>query len=308
MKKNSYIFLIFLFVNTIAICQNSRLWATYYGNVENDLGNTVATDVLGNVYMAGNTFSPSGIASGGFQNTYGGQGDNFLVKFDAAGNRLWATYYGGALDEEEAQVTTDVFGNVYLAGYTRSTSGIASAGAFQTTVGGGGNYDAFLVKFNAAGTRLWATYYGGNGNDKALSISVDTAGNIYMAGITDGANGIASGGFQNTLGGLTDAFLVKFDAAGNRQWATYYGGTLNDYGRFVTTDIVGNVYLAGDTPDNSGIATTGAFQTAYGGATYDAFLVKFDATGNRQWATHYGGAADDYAKSVAIDVFGNIYI
>ena len=75
---------------------------------------------------------------------------------------------------------------------------------------------------------------------------------------------------------MRDAFLVKFNSSGVRQWGTYYGGTGDDKGRSCATDASGNIYLAGQTRSNSGIATTGAHQTTSGGSD-DAFLVKFDA-------------------------------
>ena len=121
----------------------------------------------------------------------------------------------------------------------------------------------------AQNTRLWATYYGGSGNDNAYGVATDASGNVYMAGQTDGASGIASGGFQNTFGGAADAFLVKFDAAGNRLWATYYGGTGSDGGYAVTTDASGNVYLGGYTSSTSGIAS-GGFQNSFGTGDADA--------------------------------------
>ncbi|MFH1005123.1 MAG: SBBP repeat-containing protein, partial [Bacteroidota bacterium] len=283
----------------------NRLWATYYGGTAQDYGNSVTTDASGNVYMAGHTFSTSGIASGGFQNTFGeGYDDAFLVKFDANGNRLWATYYGGTAQDYGNSVTTDASGNVYMAGGTSSTSGIASGG-FQNTYGGVA--DAFLVKFNANGNRLWATYYGGTDGDGGNSVTTDASGSVYMAGYTGSTSGIASGGFQNTLGGEDDAFLVKFDINGNRLWATYYGGTGGDYGYSVTTDASGNVYMAGLTKSTSGIASCG-FQNTFGGSNDDAFLVMFGAAGNRLWATYYGGMDYDYGYSVTTDASGNVYM
>ncbi|MFH1004504.1 MAG: SBBP repeat-containing protein, partial [Bacteroidota bacterium] len=282
----------------------NRLWATYYGGTAQDYGNSVTTDASGNVYMAGHTFSTSGIASGGFQNTFGGNRDAFLVKFDANGNRLWATYYGGTAQDHDNSVTTDASGNVYMAGITQSTSGIASEG-FQNIFGG--YSDTFLVKFDANGNRLWATYYGGTNGDYGTSVTTDASGNVYMAGYTSSASGIASGGFQNTYGGGNDdAFLVKFDANGNRLWATYYGGTSEDYVNSVTTDASGNVYMAGTTTSTSGIAS-GGFQNTLGGG-FDAFLVKFNANGNRLWATYYGGTAQDNGYSVTTDASGNVYM
>ena len=192
-------------------------------------GSVVAIDASGNVYLAGFTDSPAGIASGGHDNTFaGGTGffpwDVFLVKFNSTGVRQWSTYYGGAGDEggsNEASVAVDATsGDVYLAGTTGSNTGIASGG-FDNTFGGGSIYgDAFLVRFNSAGTRLWATYYGGMGEEVATSVTTDVSGNVYLAGYTQSSSGIASGGFDNTFGGVWDAFLVKFNSSGVRQWAT----------------------------------------------------------------------------------------
>lgn len=299
------IFIILFFVNCFVLvyAQDQRLWATYYGGPNVDYNNSIVTDASGNVYMAGTTSSASGIASGGFQNSAAGTADAFLVKFDSLGNRLWATYYGGTGEDFGRSVATDTFGNVFLAGYTPSVTGIASGG-FQNTIGGG--YDAFLVKFDASGNRLWGTYYGGAAAENANCVVTDVSGSVYLAGSTSTAVNIASGGFQNTCGGNSDAFLVKFDGNGNRLWATYYGGALNDFGYSLATDSLKNIYLAGNTKSTSGIAS-GGFQNNYSGFN-DAFLVKFDAAGNRIWATYYGGSLDDKAYSLATGFNGDIYM
>lgn len=105
-------------------------------------------------------------------------------------NRLWATYYGGTNEDKGYNIATDIEGNVYLAGYTENTSGISSGG-FQN-IYGGGNYDAFLVKFDDDGNRLWATYYGGTGYEEARSVATDISGNVYLTGITDSQAAISS--------------------------------------------------------------------------------------------------------------------
>lgn len=300
---------------SISFAQDNRIWATYYGSTGSDGGFSTATDAAGNVYLAGITQSQSGIASGGFQNNFGGGVvDAYLVKFDSSGNRIWATYYGGPGDEMaffggKMGIATDASNNIYLAGFTNSTSGIASGG-FQNSIVG--TESAYLVKFDASGNRLWATYYDGNGVDKSYSVATDPLGNVYLGGIAGSASGIASGGFQNTFGGITDAFLVKFDGAGNRIWATYYGGTGTEEGFSVATDNASNVYLAGTTTSTSGIAS-GGYQNIYGGGANDVFLVKFDSSGVRLWATYFGGAGDEMALfsgdiCVTTDISGNAYL
>lgn len=293
----------------------NRIWATYYGNNNNDYANSIAIDDSGHIYLAGGTSSSIGIASGGFQNTYGGGSyDAFLVKFDSSGNRIWSSYYGGSGWEDAYGVSTDNDGNVYIAGFTNGANGIASGG-FQNTFGGG-TYDSFLAKFNSAGSRLWATYYGGPGDEgyDGNSLSADNAGNVYLTGWTSSITGIASGGFQNTSGGGIDAFIVKFNSSGSRVWATYYGGTGDEggisnilFGKNAATDISGNVYLSGTTESTSSIAS-GGFQNTYGGGTNDCYLVKFDSTGNRNWATYYGDSGDERGWGVATDASGHVYL
>ena len=281
------------------IIDPSRIWATYYGGNGFEYGNSCAIDTFGNVYLAGKTSTSNNIASSGFQNTYGGAIDLFLVKFNSSGVRQWATYYGDNGYEEGGSCTTDASGNVYLAGATKSASNIASGG-FQNTYSAGVNSfaDAFLVKFNSAGVRQWATYYGDTGTETGYACATDLNGNVYLAGTTTSTTNIAFGGFQNTtLGpGYDDIFLVKFNSAGVRQWATYYGGSENDQGPSCIVDANSNVYLSGTTNSQNNIAS-GGFQNTIGGPfTGDAFLVKFNSAGSRQWATYYGGSGFEYGN------------
>jgi gliding motility-associated-like protein len=281
-----------------------RQWATYYGGTTADRGNSCAVDSSGNVYLAGYTASINNIASGGHQNTFGGNNDAFLVKFNSAGVRQWATYYGGTVTDIGNSCAVDSSGNVYLTGQTTSTNNIASGG-HQNTISVSG-YNAFLVKFNNAGVRQWATYYGGNSGGVGNSCAVDNNGNVYLAGVTQSTNNIASGGHQNIISGSVDAFLVKFNSAGVRQWATYYGGSGVDFGRSCAVDGSGNVYLAGQTASTNNIAS-GGHQNTFGGG-WDAFLVKFNSAGVRQWATYYGGTVNDDGRSCGVDGSGNVYL
>ena len=227
--------------------------------------------------MAGWTKSNNNIASGGHQNTLEGNRDAFLVKFNASGVRQWATYYGGSNEDYGYSCALDGAGNVYLAGVTLSTNNIAFGG-HQGTLEGGNWGDTFLVKFNASGVRQWATYYGGTEDEwgaGGLSCAVDGSDNVYMSGETQSTTNIAFGGHQNTLGANRAGFLVKFNASGIRQWATYYGGDEIDIASSCAVDGLGNVYLTGLTNSTTNIAA-GGHQNIYGGGVQDAFLAKFD--------------------------------
>ena len=305
---------------TITMAQNVRAWGTYYtgtGQVwpnGEERGNSCITDAAGNVYMVGFTSSNSDIATAGAHQTvyaggpivFGTGGyDAFLVKFNSSGVRQWATYYGGSQDDMGISCAVDASGNVYMIGSTSSTSGIATAGAHETTIN-----DGFLVKFNSNGVRQWGTYFEGNGN----ACTTDASGNIYIVGLTNSTSGIATAGaHQTVMSGSGDAFLVKFNSSGVRQWGTYFGGpfnggSANETGISCATDASGNIYMVGKTPSTSGIATVGAHQTAGGTQFFDAFLVKFNSTGVIQWGTYYDGLGDTQPNSCATDASGNVYM
>ena len=292
-----------------------RQWGTYYGDTDIDWPISCATDATGNVYMAGWTLgnTTTAIATlGSHQSSSFGGNEAFLVKFNSAGVRQWGTYYGEMGEDVPSSCATDVFGNVYLAGFTDSytTVGAISTPGSQQLINGGG-YDGFLVKFNSAGVRQWGTYYGGIGEDNGNTCATDANGNVYLAGQTSSSLTAISttGSHQSTYGGgSNDAFLVKFNSAGVRQWGTYYGGNDVDNGNFCATDATGNVYLSGSTSSSvTAISTIGSHQSTYGG-NGDAFLVKFNSSGGRQWGTYYGGVGGDNGNSCATDATGNVYL
>jgi hypothetical protein len=226
--------------------------------------------------------------------------------------RTWGTYYGGTGSDVGYSTITDGSGNIYFAGHTNiSTSTvIATSGSHQTSFGG--SNDAMLVKFNSAGVRLWATLYGGSGDDRGYSCATDASGNICMAGSTTTSTGtvmFSAAGHQTVYaGGTNDAFLVKFNSAGVRQWGTYYGGTAVDQGYSCADDGSGNIILAGETNSGGGIHTAGAHQTLFGGGANDAFIAKFNSAGVRQWGTYYGAGGTDYGQACTAYPTGDIYL
>src|SRR5262249_48946095 len=152
--------------------------------------------------------------------------DGFLVQFNANGVRQWATYYGGNYNDYGTACATDAGGNVYLGGYSSTTGGtaIATASAHQPADGATSSHDGFLAKFSPAGVRQWGTYYGGAGTEYANGCATDLSGNVYLTGFSDSGSGTAiatPGAAQPLPGGQQDAFLVKFNSAGIRQWGTY---------------------------------------------------------------------------------------
>jgi hypothetical protein len=162
-----------------------------------------------------------------------------------------------------------------------------------------------LVKLRTNGTRIWATYAGGTVGDEGTAVAVAANGIVFLAGSTYSGGGIATtGAFQTTHTGFQDGFVMRFDSTGTRTWGTYYGGAQLDVIADVCLLGSTGVYICGRTESTSGIASTGAHQTAYGGST-DAFVARLSWDGTtRSWGTYYGGSGTDQARAVAADANG----
>jgi len=288
-----------------------RQWGTYYGGTALDYGYGCAADGLGNSFVSGYTGSFNNISTPGcYQFAFGGSSyDGFIAKFNSAGVRQWGTYYGGTMLDYGWGCAADAAGNSYLTGYTQSTNGIATVGAAQT-VFGGSSYDAFVVKFNSGGFPQWGTYCGGTSLDYGQNVDADASGNVFITGYTGSSNNITTvGSHQAAFGGSSyDAYLVKYNSAGVRQWGTYYGGFGLDYGQAVKCSNVGDIYITGYSGSSNNMASPGAHQTIFGGSSYDAYLVKFNTFGVRQWGTYYGGTALDYGQAIGTAASGNVYL
>ncbi len=276
-------------------------WSTYLGGSNDDKGLTIMCDsaASSNVYIAGYSQSPDIVTTDG--TVLNGAQDGFLAKFTNGGTNVWTTYMGGEGDDQINGIAVNNNNFVVATGQTNSTLNIASAGAYQTTLDG--TQDGFLayVRTNLAAPQiLWSTYLGGSAVDLGNGVISDYLHNIYVTGTTASTNAIASGtSLPSTNAGFQDAFLMKFSAAGVKNWGTYFGGVNNDNGNAVCTDQFGNITIAGST-SSSGIATAGAFQTGLSGAT-DAFVAKYNVLGQKLYSTYFGKTGTDFANAIASD-------
>ncbi len=285
-----------------------RIWGTYYGDDDNpnaDKATSVATDAIGNVYMAGTL---DGFAA-------------FLVKFSSDGTYQWNKYYSGngSGGSQGNSVAIDAAGFVYLAGTTTTPIDDNDSNRIDTIYQFidstyYGNKDAYLMKFDSNGNRIWGRYYGGSNDDWGNGVSTDNYNNVYLVGTTQSDNNIATATyneFQTSKSTGSDAFLVKFDSSGTCKWGTYYGGGGEDFGNAIDIDTYNNIFIGGTTGTIYALGTPGAHQVAKDTTyqyTNDAFLAKFDRYGARIWGTYYGGNSDESGNSVAIGEQGCVYL
>lgn len=278
-------------------------WGTYFGGSNVDVVYALTTDAAGNIYAGGDTFSTSNIATAGaHQTVYGGGVDDCMIfKFTPAGQRIWSTYYGGLEHDIIGSLTIDNNNDLIITGHTDSNNNIATAGAYNTIYAT--SYDCIVAKFDSAGVLQWGTYYGDTGIDEGWGIACDELNNIYVTGFTSSLFNITSGSpHQSTYGGgSNDAYIAKFNAAGNNLiWGTYYGGNGEDAATALRYNGAGMIYIVGNTNSTVNISTAASHQSTIASAE-DGYFAKFDINGVQQWGSYFGGDESDYIYDLFIN-------
>ncbi len=250
-------------------------WVRQLGTSADDYSTGVSADGLGNVYISGTT-------GGSLGGPNAGRNDAFVSKYDGAGTLEWTRQFGSNREDVSVGVATDALGNVYISGNTRGSLDGPNAG----------DYDAFVVKYDAAGTLQWTRQLGSSALDFSSGVSVDGLGNVYISGATFGSLG-------GPNAGSNDAFVAKYDANGTLEWTRQLGTSETDSSSAVSADGLGFVYISG--------VTFGSLGGPIGGPV-DAFVAKYDADGTLEWTRQLGTSASDKSNSVSADGLGNVYI
>jgi uncharacterized delta-60 repeat protein len=273
----------------------SKQWLQQFGSSNNDMGLEVNVDSKGNIYVTGYT-------EGGLDGkTNSGERDIFLVKYNSSGTKQWTQQLGTPTFEEGNGVAVDSSDNIYVSGWTR--------GKLDTYAGGD---DAILVKYNSSGTKQWTRQFGApsfleksqynsssqmtTSEDKGIGVAVDSSGNIYVTGNTEG------GMDGNTNSGKNDIFLVKYNSSGTKQWVKQLEGSSKsfDNAQGLAVDSSDNIYVAG--------FTNGGLDGNTSSGKHDILLVKYNSTGTKQWLQQFGSSKNDMGLEVTVDSSDNIYI
>jgi RHS repeat-associated protein len=198
------------FITAVDTDGSSFIYSTYLGGNGPEFAQGIAVDGTAHVYITGLTRSSNLPVPNGYQTSYGGNTDAFVAKLNptiGSSGLDYLTYLGGVDDDEGNGIAIDGSGNVYVAGLTAS-SDFPKQDSYQS--GLNGTYDAFVSEISSSGSNLlYSTYLGGTVAEVAYGIAVDLLGDVYVNGVTGSSDFPTRNAFQNSNGGLEDAFVTK---------------------------------------------------------------------------------------------------
>ncbi len=264
-------------------------WARQAGSAGFEVGESVAVDNAGNVFLAGwITGDIDGHTYQGRDATVGSTGDTYLARYDRDGNQLWQRSIGTDGDDAFYGVTTDAEGNAY------------AVGATNRAIGGATNFgssDGIIVKYDTSGDIAWTKQIGTSEFDRFWDVQADGAGNFYAIGSTVGL----LDGVQTHAG--YDALIVQFDPDGNIGWTRQLTSTANS-----NTE---GLHAAIDPTTNDILITGqvgGTLDGETSGGNRDIFVARYSPAGDLLWNTQFGSSEEDVAQAIDIANDGMIYI
>lgn len=312
MRLNTFLTTFFLFLNILLFSQTAVFdWAGGIGASGNDRGQSISTDSLGNVYVAGyfrgtTDFNPG---TGVFNKTAVGGADIFVQKLDSSGAFLWVKTFGSSSDDMALGVTSDGVGNVYLTGDFRGTIDFdPGVGIYNLT--SLGDRDVFILKLSSTGNFKWVGRIGDSNVDGARRILVDNSNDLIISGWFSGTADfdIGAGVSSHTSNGSRDIFILKMDTSGSYLWSKSFGSALFDVGFGITNDLDGNIYQTGLFEGTVDFDPTGNILNLTSNGGRDIFICKYSSSGTFLWAKKIGGSGHDSGNFIDTDDNGNLYV
>lgn len=301
-------------------------WHKFYGTEEaHDIAFGIAVDVLGNVYITGQSgaswLGPSlgpGMMPKQPRHAFSGQYDIFVLKLATNGTYLWHTFYGSSGRYDIGLgIAIDSSGNSYVTARSYSTwSGPGPSPHLPWPPlhahSGDVNGEIAVLKLNGNGDYLWHTFYGITGTDYPYGIAVDSSGDVYITGHSPAPwNGPANQPPKYAFKGAgLNTFILKLHTSGSYLWHTFYGSGRNlAYG--IALDGIGNVHVVGTSGSNWTGPAGEQPRNAHNGLNYcNIFVLKLTNNGIYQWHTFYGraeNAVEDEHMGISVDAGGNVY-
>ena len=253
----------------------------------------------------------------------------------------FSTYFGGSGDEKATSVAVDGSFNVYITGSTTSPNLPTVAGVFQPALATGATKNVYVAKITPPLGAIvaaldYVTYLGGSGSDYPVGISVNGAGEAYLAGTTTSGNFPTTlNGYQNAPEpgsvGTSHAFVTWLDStATTLKYSSYLSGNNTDIASGMTLDASGFIYVTGttlSTDTSSGLIQFPASNLPQGvpfqsisrsPGQFQFFVTKVNTSAPKQqsiaYSTYFGGAsfftspnAIAVGGGIAVDTSGNVY-
>jgi hypothetical protein len=281
--------------------QGQVLWARAFGGPGADEGHAIAADSAGNVAITGSfsgavDFDPG---AGRTELTSAGGSDAFLLRLTPDGDLAWARRLGGKLADAGTRVAVGAKGETWVAGsFQGSMEGLDSAG----------KTDAFLARFDEAGSLSWARRIGGLKDDEARGVAAGRNGEVWVAGNFEETAGIGpSGGTLNLQSaGRSDVFVLRLDAAGTLAFSGRIGGPQEESLGSAAAAGAGGLALAGRFSGTVDFDPgPGSLSRAAAGPA-DAFIARLEGTGRLAWARQFGERGSDSGAGVAGNREGSV--
>ncbi len=305
MQKKTLLIIVFLSVILLPLSSSCQIW---YWTKQADssslqTASQVTVDRNNNPVYTG-YFTGTRMAFGNIGIGTTAIQSDFLVKYSANGNPLWArsaTALDPSVEIDGMSVATDRNNDVLESGYYSDS---IAFGAYH--LGTTNTFNTFLAKYDGAGNVLWAvappfiSYINYN-----YGVTTDKRNNIYITGyfsdtIVFGHDTLASVG--------TDMYLVKYDPNGNVLWAVapvLANASSTTYGLSVAADDSGNAYVAGNVYDSAYFGPIKIGATGNG----SVYIAKFDSAGHAKWAMNTTATPNQVLPTpVKVDRSNNVYL
>lgn len=289
-------------------------WGYGFGSNGFNFGRDIAVDHDGAVYITGDfqgtiDFNPGEEV---FNLTANGGTSIFVLKLSNIGEFLWARSFGGLGIDIGNGIAISPLDEVYVCGKFYNDVDFNPGGTPLILTSTSEFEDAFILKLNSSGQTQWAYGIGGSSIDAAVSVSTDALGNVLCTGYFSGSCDFQTNGTETvnrtSQAGSEDVFVLKTTANGDYLWVQTFGGNNIDWPYALCSDGNNNVFVSGffrQTVDfNPGIEE----ENLSSAGMNDAFVVKFNSSGNFQWVRKFGSSDMDGAAGLQCDAAGNIVV
>ncbi|PCH91325.1 MAG: hypothetical protein COB85_09225, partial [Bacteroidetes bacterium] len=224
-------------------------------------------------------------------------------KYTNGGSLQWVRKGQGPEREVAYDIVVDELGYVYVTGSANGTTFSTNTVTFNTIQLSLTGQQRLLAKYDSNGNIQWVKFLGAYPNDMAI----DQSSNLLITGSFSGT--VTFDTITLTSLGLTDIYLAKYDSSGSIQWVRRSGAPGDEEGMAVASDASGSAYITGRCCGSGSDSTT--FDTItinHTGTSYNAFVAKYDSSGNIQWADIILGNHHELSQGIAVDTSNEVYI